>query len=472
MPSPPRSQRRSPPRRALHERSDSHTNEISLPTLRIIGDSAAPIYRSSPFPTQASQVLPPKDRGPGWVFEDGVGVSDDDNPTKHLAQAPVHITKQKSGEDAASSNGSGVKLQSSNTVPPDAPDSTKNIVPSSSIAPHDTMVWSRYDSARPVADAIIELPSVPRIGSSDARADTPDSSSSVLGFQDATSRGFLPSKISENSLSSTESSGTVIRKTTDRSTRPLYSAFPQTSSSRPSSSKSNRTSLTPLKPILKSSIGSLSPASSASFTPEGRRISSTASHASLQEAINSETNVQYPVIRPPAFSGSWAESSGNVPKRSSPMNDRNAVQRWNPHLSTVQSEHSENRSSSSLHLDSSVVLSNSSSMLADEVLGSANLPLPPGPAWAPQRDGSGSTIRVVTNQDGNLLRLPPPILRSPGSAFFSIRSRDSNGEKRRDASPTRPATRGSFLGIPAWARYVRRNTTSRTKNQNAIVERC
>ena len=451
MPSPPRPQRRSPPRRALHERSDSHTNEISLPTLRIIGDSAAPIYRSSPFPTQASQVLPPKGRGPGWVFEDEVGVSDDDNPTKHLAQTPVHITNQKSREDA--------------------PDSTENVVPSSSIAPHDTMVWSRYNSARPVPDAIIELPSVPRFGSSNVRADTPDSSSSVLGFQDATSRGFLPSKVSENSLSSTESSGTVIRKRTDRSTRPLYSAFPQTSNSRPGSSRSNRASLTLLKPIVKSSIESLSPASSASFT-KGRHISSTASHASLQEAINSETHVQYPVIRPPAFSGSWAESSENVPQRSSRMNDRNTVQRWNPHLSTVQSEHSENRSSSSLHLHSSVVLGNSSSILADEGLGSTNLPLPPGPAWAPQRDGSGSTIRVVTNQDGNLPRLPPPILRSPGSAFFSIRSRDSDGEKRRDASPTRPATRGSFLGIPAWARYVRRNTTSRTENQNAIFERC
>ena len=56
MPSPTRTLRGSPPRRALHERSDSQVNERSL---RMIGDPQAPVY-GDPFPTKPSQILLPK----------------------------------------------------------------------------------------------------------------------------------------------------------------------------------------------------------------------------------------------------------------------------------------------------------------------------------------------------------------------------------------------------------------------------
>lgn len=454
MPSPPRTLRRSPPRRALLERSESHTNEVSAPSLRTSGDSKTQFHRSSPFPTQASQVLSPKSREAGWVFEDEVDASDNDVPRREWAPAPLRIIKDKTEQDVASGRGSGVGVQSSHTLLPDDPRSIQNMVPSSLDAQHDLMAGNRHEPARPVSDEVIELPSLPRIGSREGRAETSNSASSALGFQDATSRGILPSKISENSLSSTESSATVIRKTRDRSSRPLYSAFPPNSSSPPSSSWSYQAPWTPPKPTISSPIERYSPASSASVTPEDRRISSTASHASLQEAVDARADVQYPVVRPPAFAGSRAESSENVPKRPLRLSSRNSLQRWNPHLSTVQSEYSDERSSSSLHMQPSLVPGNRSSIFVGEASDNAHPVLPPVPAWAPQRDGSGTTIRVVGNQDMNVPGQSVPALRSSGSALFSILSKDSNRENPRDASPTRPATRGSFLGIPAWAKYV------------------
>lgn len=454
MTSPPRTLRRSPPRRALHERSEAQTNEVSLPSLRTTSDTKAQIHRSSPFPTQASQVLLPNGRGAGWVFEDEDDVSDNDDPGKEFAPAPLRITKDNLGQDGASGRRSGVGAPASHRHLPDDPDSVENMAPSSLYAQYDPMAWNPHEPARPVSDEMIELPSLTRIGSREGRADTSHSDSSVLGFQDAPSQGFLPSKISENSLSSTESSATVIRKTRDRSSHTLYSAFPPTSSSRPSSSTSYQAPWTPPKPIISSPVELHSPALSASVTPEDRRIPSTASHSSLQEAVDSGANVQYPVLRPPAFSGSRAESSENGPKRSVGLGSRGSLQKWNPHLSTVQSEHSDDRSSAGLYMQASVLPGNRSSMLAGEPSDSANRPLPPVPAWGSQRDGSTMTIRVVGNEDMNSPDQSVPVLRSSGSAFFSILSRDSKRENRRDASPTRPATRGSFLGIPAWARYV------------------
>lgn len=444
MPSPPRTLRRSPPRRALQERSESHSNEVLLPSLRMLADSKTPIYRTSPFPTQASQVLSPKGRGADWRFEDEVDISDDDDSEKELAPAPLHIARDNVGQNAVSGTG---------TVLPDAPDSVENTASSSLDAPHDPMAWNQYYSDRPISDEIIELPSLPRIGSRDGSAGTLYSSSTGLGFQDATTRGFLPSKTSENSLSSTESSGTVIRKTRDRSSRPLYSAFPPTSSSRPDSSRSYQAPWTPPKPTVNSSNEQASPASSASFAPENQRVSSTASHATFQEAVDSDADVQYPVVRPPAFSGSWAELSEDNSKRPLRLGSRSSQQKWNPHLSTVQSEYSDDRDSTSLHAQSSVVPGNRSSMLVSEASDNLNRSLPPVPAWASQRDRSDLTIRAVGNQDTNMPDQWVPTLHSSGSAFVSP-SKDSNRENRRNSSPTRPVTRGSFLGIPAWARYV------------------
>ena len=69
--SPPSSRNTSPARRPLHERSSSETNQYAGPTIRIVADpglDGSDIYSKTPFPSQNSQILPPRKK-PGYAFE-------------------------------------------------------------------------------------------------------------------------------------------------------------------------------------------------------------------------------------------------------------------------------------------------------------------------------------------------------------------------------------------------------------------
>ena len=71
-PSPPPRLRRSPKRQALHERTNSHTNEVLFPTIRPVTDADAKVYATRPFPTSERQTLAP--RGPrAYPFARGAG---------------------------------------------------------------------------------------------------------------------------------------------------------------------------------------------------------------------------------------------------------------------------------------------------------------------------------------------------------------------------------------------------------------
>ena len=150
------------------------------------------------------------------------------------------------------------------------------------------------------SDEIVQLPSIsPGLESSDVYE--------TANPRDASRQPVL--KDSDGSLSSTNSTGTVIvRKTRDGRKRASYSAFPNTA--RPGSSKSNLSSSTPQKPVTgdtdgrDSSVSPISPSSPVSFghaMPHDRRISSVPLSASSQNSVN----LQYPVIRPPSASASW-----------------------------------------------------------------------------------------------------------------------------------------------------------------------
>lgn len=150
------------------------------------------------------------------------------------------------------------------------------------------------------SDEIVQLPSIsPGLESSEVYE--------TANPRDASRQPVL--KDSDGSLSSTNSTGTVIvRKTRDGRKRASYSAFPNTA--RPGSSKSNLSLSTPQKPVTgdtdgrDSSISPISPSSPVSFghaMPHDRRISSVPLYASSQNSVN----LQYPVIRPPSASASW-----------------------------------------------------------------------------------------------------------------------------------------------------------------------
>ena len=289
----------SPPRRAaLHERSDSHTNERISPTLRVIGDPQAQIHASSPFPTKPSQILSPKEHnGQRSTFGLGVAAS---NSGQHYGvtekdyEDPLNTATSYSQHQSGSA---GLKhafdLPTRGTTP--RPDTGTSIL---------KMDEGTENNTSRLSDDIVQLPSV-----------SPGFQSSEL-YETAHPRDALrqpASKDSDGSLSSSNSTGTVVvKRNRDGVKHAFYSAFPNTA--RPASSKSDLSLSTPQNAFISdtqgrdapvSPISPSSPVSSGYAMPQERRISSIPLSANLHASSQTSVNLQYPVIRPPSASASW-----------------------------------------------------------------------------------------------------------------------------------------------------------------------
>lgn len=434
MPHLPNPLRSSPPRQPLHERSDSHTNAVTSPTLRIIGEPGAPIYPSTPYPTHPSHILAPKRQG--FVFEDEDSVSPEDSPTDDLKQEhqELQLSKNKGKEIAGITNiDNGVSSQPSTAdiFAPTSPFSRDSERTAAADTNADTRLLAMdhgIDEDERLSDEIVQLPSV------SSRTKALGSPSFMQNFTDHSNRHPVAAKSSDTSLSSSESTGTVLRP--KGRVRGSYTAFPSPVSG---FSNSSRDSIpAPLRVNPKRPEERVPPASAGSWSasddvfPEGalterRHASSGPMYANVQGSSNSDVSLQYPVIRPPTASGSRAESSRYAPRPSRTFEHQ--PDRWNPHLSTVESE------------------------------GTPDLSNPPSlPALSPHRsrNTTGSTIRVVNERDDNVPEMLSPIPGSRDSGFRSFFSRDSYPSLRRNALQTRPGRRGSFLrdSIPAWAKSV------------------
>ena len=296
---PTRPSKGSPPRRAaLHERSDSHTNERTSPTLRIIGDPQAQIYASNPFPTKPSQVLSPKlydERGS--TFDLGVGASDSresrsgaENDIEDQLHAATIYTQPRNGRPDAKE---AFYTPNHRTIP-------RPEMSTSSLAMEEGV----ERQVNRLSDEIVQLPSV---------------SPGLEGFEGfgTANRADAPRqpalKDSDGSLSSSNSTGTVVvRKNKDGRKRASYSAFPNTA--RPGSSKSSVYLPTPQKPATEDPAGReacvspvtpSSPVSSFDAMSHEKRISSVPLYANLQASSQDSVSLQYPVIKPPSASASW-----------------------------------------------------------------------------------------------------------------------------------------------------------------------
>ena len=458
MTSPPRTLRRSPPRRALHERSNSHANQISSPTLRVIGDSDAKIYASTPFPTESSQILYPNGRGRGAVFEDQVSVSEEHNPTKAQEQGSQPIKASKGKENATfKHDGFDSKSSRTNTdsLPlPFAEISPKTLAPAA-IGKHNMIVQGAVGGREKVSDEIIQLPSVS--SSRHGQDETFRSSTYYPNAIDALSSHPIASKSSDRSLSSAGSTDTVVKSNVWGSPpRGSYSAFPPPP--RPVSLKFMGPPSTPVKLVsdadrdshvyispvsstsADSSVSPLSPVSPSFPTPDRHEQSSA--DGAFGPPAQRNSVVQYPIFHAPAASGSWAKSSV-IPRRPVGMDQSNRPEKWTPHLSMVQSEGTADRSSG---LMESEALSNTSSMHVDQYSISDDYPVPPEPAFIRSRDATGSTIRIVGERNDTVSNMP-----SRNSALLNIRS---PGSRRGSTTTTGMGSKGSFLrdSIPAWAR--------------------
>lgn len=295
---PPRPSKGSPPRRAaLHERSDSHTNERVSPTLRVIGDPQARIHASSPFPTKPSQILLPKGHnGQGSTFGPGVGASNSGHQYSVIEnnyEDPLNMATSSPQQQ------SGIAGTKDAFVPNDGNTPGPDIGTS-----FPRMDEGTEDNTSRLSDDIVQLPSV-----------SPGFQSSEL-YGTAHQNHSLrqpASKDSDGSLSSSNSTGTVIvKRNRDGVKHASYSAFPITA--RPSSSKSDLSLSNPQKAVTSdaqrrdapvSPISPSSPVSPDNALPQEGRISSVPLYANLHPSSQNSVNLQYPVIRPPSASASW-----------------------------------------------------------------------------------------------------------------------------------------------------------------------
>lgn len=479
MTSPTRYPRTAPRRRPLHERSDSHTNERTTPTLRIIGDPDAQIYTSSPFPRLPSQILPPqKSRNSSHtlLYDEG-GPDSEDHGANYghepelFAPATSSTVKTKGVVWVEDYNGASPQFpaaEPAHLLPPFIPVSTSSSrhsqpplrpfieegdSPKAMAKPeavHEPNTAKRnwdIDHER-LSDEIVQLPSI-------------SSHSESLGARNSFQTFSripqpMPSKSSDTSLSSNGSTGTVIR--TQPPTRPPRGSYISAISAenRPPSSSSNYSNPERTPSNYSNSVqadeddstipsGPLkSPMLPSTPSPDLHYAKANTTTDRAGAAIQSAVDLQYPVLYTPTTTGSWAESIPSTVTR--PPRVANS-DRWNPHLSTVHSEETDESRNGTMTESGRYSLPRNTS---------TDLDLPAPLRFNRRSRDSGSTIRIVNERDDNLTALPP-IPGSRDSAFMNSRTSTRSIRSRRNNLEPRPSTRGSFLreSIPAWARYIK-----------------
>ena len=478
MSSPPRRLRRSPPRQPLHERSESQTNERASRTF----DKHQILEDETPYLTKPSQILLPSSQRtpPSWLQksfegESGSAGADDVDPTKRDRV----LGKRWSSDAQQQSHEPWVKLPAGTSL---------DVAPSNAVSDR---------GGEDLGDDRTDSPTGIRLVTKSSESMThPSAEPHYETFVEGGMTSRQPAnKDSDNSLSSANTTGTVVvHKSQEGKKRASYSAFPYAYSGRPSSSRSNISARSSPKssPDLRSDQATQSFAApptersspSTLSADEQRSRTLTKSDESLERKT---VHLQYPIVKPPSFSGSWAMTSETPPPVPSKAAAR-LQEPWNPRLSTVPSEQSNSgsqeqsrstmwsgRTTRSISQDLSPRISSNPSLMptgsSQEVSrlsrsydSGSSRPSPLSEVRVPppikQRDFSGSTIRVVDRSDDrNALNVPPTIPGSSGSATpRTVGTRDRN-----TTTQLRPSSRASFFrdSIPAWAKtYYARPTSS------------
>ncbi|KAI9810986.1 MAG: hypothetical protein M1827_005717 [Pycnora praestabilis] len=480
MGSPKRSPKRSPPRRALHERSESQKNTILSPTSHLSESSDERIYSSNPFPSQPSHFLSPRG-GQGLVYEDEEDDVSYHYPTSGTSAKPKFIASPKADSLVKKGKRPARSVNASETDLPVIPPLFST---TSSTARPSQATTSKYSlDSEGNLDVGFGKPTEKVRKTSSAKPHAEEESTTIDSEEPPSVT--LASQSSLASLASSASSDTLkgrVHKDRNSSrTSVSYSAFPP-AVRRPGSARASSATVQPLKPVAKRSVTGESPLSASPSRPqsEGQRsisVPSAPSHTDLQAAIKNEPRLQYPVVRAPSASGSWANTSIAVPQRASRMESRGAPQ-WITHLSTISSD-SERMSAKDR------ISGNGSSMVVEQGSErSVNYVLRPPPLRT-REIPPASTIRMVEESDeyvdeydDSVSSLQYPPLRQQTSGFLSITSQDS----RRNSfggTQTRPSSRGSVFtsNIPAWARYIpqqphiQAKTSSGTRQTTNAVER-
>ncbi|KAF2280434.1 uncharacterized protein EI97DRAFT_123084 [Westerdykella ornata] len=481
---PPSSRTTSPRRRPLHERSNSRSNQIPAPTIRVVEDAEEPssdIYSKSPFPSRPSQILPPRKR-PGYAFEGrGARVSDSTFVAHAVAKieannalVPKPLQPKKGPRQSTSTNNSDtdtvVGVPFSPSFSPSSSRFSQVSTAPSSVFPEETGLEILQEEASPPRQSTIRAVP-PSTSSSDEPSDghalTPRAS--AISFASTASSDSLPHPEDHREPDSFDKASPASQ---DREDTP-------SSGSDTSKQASSSPNVEVHRPVPRASSESIQ-FSDSSYTSERPRSSSQPApsiHAARHVILDNGVRLSYPVVRPPSVSGLWAESRP-LPKNPSRMNPRTSViNQWSSQLSTIPSE--SERASRSIERQSQSIDERSHSTGGFAQDGRSNVP---------RRRQTISSISSSDNDNGSshnsnktessaVVPLPlfSPITKQPSEERTSDELQDTIAPlqspplrtkrsflKRRDSdsrsSSSRPSSAQSdfstFIAnnIPAWAR--------------------
>jgi hypothetical protein len=472
----------SPKRRPLHQRSDSEAN---APSIRIVADDSPSVYTKSPFPSHPSQILQPRYA----PFGQGLRVSDENTPTnnasakntKREALVPGPLQPRKLNRASTSTTTSDPDTSFENGAPFSSSSSRFSAGTSPPSSPIEEDFHRVDPKLTPVREELVPGPATIR---PTIRAVLPSSANDLAS---------VANKQSETSLASSASSDIPLGQSDGARRRSSassnnYVVFPHSSSSSlPADKRTSQDASSPPRPIPNySSVDSIA-FSDASYSSNAERPRSAShpanpSHAGLREAYKSGARVQFPAIRAPSATGSFAEvsRSGEKLKPTPRMNDGSyRPPPWSSRLSTIASESTERTSQSlssggqyfprrrrtigsvtsdgqataseeqdSIFEEGSGVLTGSESNVSipyPPALFSSSRPLPP----IPGDDGQGRDSEEGDDTVGELQS--PQVLRPQRSGFlsrFTSRSRPGSSD-----STQSHASQISFIGDLSWAKY-------------------
>jgi len=487
--SPPKSRNVSPARRPLHDRSNSQTNQYSGPTIRIVEDPGTDVYSKTPFPSQASQILPPRN-APGYAFERrGSGVSDRTFVANAVAKfeagrtlVPKPLQHRKAIRHSTSTSTSEADTLVASSLSPSSNRFSQGSTPPSS-PPPDSLFFGKEKGL----EVLQEDPSLPK--RSTIRAVTPSTSSSAEAPLDA-----LTPRAPAAPFASTASSVSPTLRNVHHQRGSSHTSFTQPSGKGHKHTRSSSTNIkkqasstntAPLRPESTASAQSFT-YSDASNTSERPRSSSQPSptlHEARTATLATGVRVHYPVVRASSASSLYAESQ-ELPTITSRMNNRaSQVHHWSSQLSTIPSEsergsrsierashslsaRSQSQSQSQSYDDHALsgrafvprrrqtvgsVSSSDNVSAPDSADSSVAMPLPLfSPVTGPSNDGRDSDELHDT-----ISPLQSPPLRKKRSGF--LRRVDSDS---RSTISSRPGSSQSDLStfvantLPGWARYV------------------
>ncbi|KAH7411949.1 hypothetical protein DE146DRAFT_674363 [Phaeosphaeria sp. MPI-PUGE-AT-0046c] len=340
----------SPVRKALHDRSNSQTNQYSGPTIRIVEDPGSDIYSKYPVPTEPSHILPPPRHAPGYGFETGSRVSAGSQVASTIAKfeasktrvlqppPPLQLARKKKYRHSVSTSNSDADTLVASSYTPSSLRFSQGSTPPTSPPPEFTEFEKGLE--------VLEEESTQPRPKSTIRAVPPSSSG---GESDASRARALTSKASAASFASTITAASPPPNGNAGDPTSHIQTFPRghkhtTSSSSAKGLPIDSSGIDQQHPALRPKASEVSFAFSdisyTSIEPTHHTIPSSQPSPTLHEArtatITSGVPVTYPLVRAPSAT-SLRAASEDIPSFASRMQDRSLVHQWSSQLSTIPS---------------------------------------------------------------------------------------------------------------------------------------